>query len=120
MKQFFLIILCLPILINVAYAADRPEFFAGLPDIPLAEGLYPLEDQSTVFDKPSGRIVHIIAEIKTDNSPAIENYYEETLPALGWYRRPDLSYQRDQEHLNFWFETNEGETFFNLQIEPID
>ncbi len=99
-------------------AQDSPRFFAALPDMPLAEGMTELADQTVAFDKPEGRIVESVARLENHSPGAIKKIYEETLPGLGWIRVADNAYVREGESLTLHFENLEGRNFLRILLRP--
>lgn len=59
------------------------DFVPGFPDVPLMQGLTVEEDDTVVFDKPSGRIAEASAAGPIAEADLI-SYYTAALPALGW------------------------------------
>ena len=92
-------------------AAERsaPDFVPGFPDVPLMQGLAVEEDDTVVFDKPSGRIAEASAVGHVAESDLV-SYYTAALPALGW-RAGAEKVQKGAGRLQF---VREGEV---LQIE---
>jgi hypothetical protein len=78
-----------------AFAAD---YLKAVSDLPLADGLKEQVDKATVFDTPIGRIVNAYAtgNVKPE---AVLDFYDDTLPALGWARQKAGTYQRKNEIL---------------------
>jgi len=61
-------------------------------------GLREITEAGMVFDKPSGRIVEAFAEGPVSRQ-AVAEFYDSTLPQLGWRAGPDLSFSREGEQL---------------------
>jgi len=78
-----------------AWAAD---YLKAVSDLPLADGLQEQADKATVFDTPIGRIVNAYAtgNVKPE---AVLDFYDDTLPALGWDRQKTGTYHRKNEIL---------------------
>ncbi len=85
-----------------ALGGDAPRFVAGLEDLPLMPGLSTLEDTAVVFDTPQGRIVEAFAT-GTMSRAAIEAFYAETLPQLGWTKADEGGWLREGEALRLEF-----------------
>lgn len=85
-----------------AWGGDPPRFVAGLEDLPLMPGLSTLEDAAVVFDTPQGRIVEAFATGAVSRA-AIEAFYAETLPQLGWTQADGGSWRREGEALRLEF-----------------
>jgi hypothetical protein len=101
-----------------AHAVGSPQFFSSIPDMPLMDGLTELTDQTIVFDKPEGRIVESVALIDGQAPDSVLQFYDETLPQLGWTRIADLSFRRENEVLKMSVEGNEGKNFLHVNIAP--
>jgi hypothetical protein len=95
-------IMVLILLIAAAMPARGPawaaEYLKAVSDLPLADGLKEQVDKATVFDTPLGRIVNAYAtgNVKPE---AVLDFYDETLPALGWDRQKAGTYRRKNETL---------------------
>jgi len=81
--------------VSPAFAA---EYLKAVSDLPLADGLKEQVDKETVFDTPLGRIVNAYATGNLKPS-AVLDFYDDTLPALGWDRRKAGTYQRKNQIL---------------------
>jgi len=78
---------------------DEPaRFVAGLEDLPLMPGLVAVEEAGVRFDTPQGRIVEAYATGAVSRG-AIEAFYAETLPQLGWREAETGTWLRDGEAL---------------------
>jgi hypothetical protein len=78
--------------------ASAAEYLKAVSDLPLADGLKEQADKATVFDTPVGRIVNAYATGNT-KPEAVLDFYDETLPALGWDREKAGTYHRKNEIL---------------------
>tara|TARA_Y100000590_G_scaffold280124_1_gene314709 strand:+ start:48662 stop:49018 length:357 start_codon:yes stop_codon:yes gene_type:complete len=118
MRPLFLFtVLFVMILIGTVNA--QTMFFQALPDIPVAEGIQPLPDQETVFDKPAGRFAQVVALLNhPEEKNNILSYYHQSLPAFGWSAQSDTLYKRGNETLKLWFEDFGGETYLYISVEP--
>lgn len=78
--------------------ASAAEYLKAVSDLPLADGLKEQADKATVFDTPIGRIVNAYAtgNVKPE---AVLDFYDATLPALGWDRQKAGTYHRKNEIL---------------------
>lgn len=79
-------------------AARATEYLAGASDLPLATGLKEQPDKGAVFDTPLGRIVTAYAAGNA-KPQAVLDFYDATLPQLGWERDKPGTYHRKQETL---------------------
>ena len=88
------------------YAGDGKHFVAGIEDLPVMPGLESLPEESVVFDKPEGRIVEVLQNVRhalgrgaLDEAEVLE-FYGRTLPELGWQKLSDSRFQREGEVLS--------------------
>ena len=81
-----------------ATASWGGDFIAGVEDIPVMPGMTADDDASTAFDTPTGRIVEAYAAGDVTGE-AVQRFYQETLPQLGWTRTGALEFQREGEKL---------------------
>jgi len=83
---------------------------SGFEDLPLMAGLKQAEDTAVSFDTPSGRIIEAYAQSNKIKKQAIADFYDKTLPQLGWKRMSDknktspVSYAREGEVLTISIE----------------
>jgi hypothetical protein len=84
-----------PVASRVAHAT---EYLAAASDLPLAEGLKEQLEKGAVFDTPLGRIVTAYAAGNA-KPQAVLDFYDETLPQLGWERDKPGTYHRKKETL---------------------
>ena len=81
-----------------ALPAQATEYLAGASDLPLATGLKEQPDKGAVFDTPLGRIVTAYASGNA-KPQAVLDFYDDTLPQLGWERDKPGTYHRKKETL---------------------
>jgi hypothetical protein len=81
-----------------APAAFAVDYLAAASDLPLADGLKEQTEKSTVFDTPMGRIVNAYATGATTAEKVYE-FYDATLPQLGWEKQSSGSYRRAHDTL---------------------
>ena len=81
-----------------ALPAHATDYLAGASDLPLAEGLKEQPDKGAVFDTPLGRIVTAYAAGNA-KPQAVLDFYDDTLPQLGWERDKPGTYHRKKETL---------------------
>ncbi|MED6312033.1 MAG: hypothetical protein VX624_19340 [Pseudomonadota bacterium] len=73
-------------------------FVPGFEDVPLMPGLNVIPDSSHVFETPAGRLIEVRAAGAV-SAAALETFYRDTMPALGWSRDPDGSFVQTNEVL---------------------
>jgi hypothetical protein len=90
----FAIVACL-----AAAPASATEFLKAIDDVPLAEGLTE-SGEAVVFESDFGRVVQTNA-VGQISAEAVERFYVETLPAMGWTRIAGaaLVFERESERL---------------------
>lgn len=86
-------------------AAAESVFMTGFEDLPLMDGLKQSEDAAVAFDSPGGRIVEAYAQSERIEKQQVMEFYDKTLPQLGWTRlkkktgTSSFSYAREGEEL---------------------
>ncbi len=73
-------------------------FLAGFEDVPVMPGIEVDDEAAMAFDSPAGRIVEAYAAGPVTQD-AVRQFYQTTLPQLGWARTGELTFQRDGETL---------------------
>jgi hypothetical protein len=94
-------------------------FVAGTNDLPLMPGLTEIDGTSTVFDKPSGRIVEAYATGKGLSTADLVKFYVATLPQLGWRRGGDLYFERGKEQLLLTPMEDGGRLTVRFNLSPL-
>ena len=104
------------IIIHIAtFASDR--FIAGIADLPLIPGLYLVNEETVIFEKPTGRIVRAIAKGRCTEE-AFWQFYEDALPQLGWQTIKRGRFVRDGETLNIKVEENGSQIIARFSVAP--
>ena len=111
-------------------AGEQAEgvFLAGVTDLPLMAGLQEQTEQTLIFDKPNGRIIQAVATAETGTGAgkgaggidrdAVWQFYDGTLPQLGWRRIRGGSFVRDGEKLSIRVEKNQKILTVRFAITP--
>jgi hypothetical protein len=81
-----------------AAPAQATEYLAGASDLPLATGLKEQPDKGAVFDTPLGSIVTAYAAGNAKPQEVLD-FYDSTLPQLGWERDKPGTYHRKKQTL---------------------
>ena len=100
------IFVTLPIVAQEGAAQEGKEFIAGIEDLPVMPGLAEIADAGLIFDKPSGRIVEAYAQGEVGKQ-AVLDFYQETLPQLGWLSQVGNRYAREGEELTLQVRASE-------------
>lgn len=85
-------------------AAVEQSFFTVLPDIPLMDGMTEISNASMSFDKPDGRIVHVIAKMNDLNPSRVLSFYDIALYQFGWRKTAAHRFIRKREEVRIVFE----------------
>lgn len=109
--------LVLVFFLSVAGFAKADGFLSSIADLPLMPGLSELADKGVVFDKPAGRIVEAYAEGAVSKA-AVEDFYRQTLPQLGWQPGGGTAYQREGEQLDVEVLSDSGSTLVRFTLRP--
>ena len=87
---------------------EEAVFLSVIEDIPLMPGLVEDESRAVVFDATQGRLAETFARGKAE-AKAVRDFYDETLPALGWRAEGRLRWVREGEALSLEIaETKDG------------
>jgi hypothetical protein len=97
--------------------AGDEGFVADLDDVPLLTGLTAQPGAGMVFDKPGGRLVESYASGPLKPA-AVMDFYETTLPALGWRHLGELTFARDGEVLRIDMVPDEKLTTVRFVLAP--
>ena len=92
-------------------------FLSSASDLPLMPGLSEVLDAGVIFDKPDGRIVEAYA-VGPVASSAVERFYGETLPQLGWQRAGGLTFEREGERLEIGLGGRDGSLTVRFHVTP--
>ena len=87
-------------------AQETAGFVSTIEDLPLMDGLIE-EEGGMVFDSARGRIVEAFATGWV-NEGAVRDFYDETLPQLGWRPLGQGAFQRENEILMVEFPGGPG------------
>ena len=87
-----------------AFAGEGADvrYVSGVEDLPLMPGLTEVGDFSVTFDTPAGRLVEVEA-MGVLGEGAVEAFYADTLPALGWIGVGPGAFVREGEYLHIEF-----------------
>ena len=74
------------------------QFTKAIDDLPLMPGLEPVDEKDVMFVAKSGRIAQATAT-GAAKSEEVYQFYQRSLPQLGWRRVDDRTYEREGERL---------------------
>jgi hypothetical protein len=80
-------------------------------------GLSPVAGSSLVFDKPEGRIVEAEARGKLARA-VVRQFYDTTLPQLGWRTLGPDSWRREDEVLRIDYGGSDGDLTVGFTLAP--
>jgi hypothetical protein len=104
-------------LLLAALPVRAAEFVDGTEDLPLMQGLVTTEGKSLAFDKPEGRIVEAEAHGALARAK-VKEFYNTTLPQLGWRAAGSDAWQRDGEVLRIEFRGRDGALTVGFTLSP--
>jgi hypothetical protein len=104
-------------LIAAITARAAESFVTGTDDLPLMPGLALIDGAGVVFDTPQGRIVEAYARGRTKRSAVLE-FYDATLPQLGWRATSSGSFRREGEVLRLELYEETGGLTVRFYISP--
>ena len=93
------------------------SFVPGFEDVPLMPGLRVVPESGHFFESTAGRLIEIRASGAVA-SLAVERFYWETKPALGWRHRKDGSFERTNEVLLIESRRTNGNTTVTFRLFP--
>lgn len=100
---------------TAAVASER--FVAGIVDLPLMPGLYVAHEETFIFEKLAGRLVRAVAKGNMDKE-AFWQFYNETLPQLGWRIDERENFVRDGESLSIKVEEKGPQIIVRFTVVP--
>ena len=103
--------------ITLNMSAYAEEFLSVLPDIPLPAGMHEIVDSQMSFDSTTGRIIQVVANGKIPQSH-VEEFYQVTLPQLGWTAKSADIYSRELEQLKLSFSSENSVTELQFELSP--
>lgn len=110
-------IMALSGMLAISPASRAQNFIEGFEDVPMMPGMDVDSDTAIAFDTPAGRIVEAYAAGKV-SAAAVQTFYEETLPQLGWVRVGVLDFQREGEALALELIEKDGTITVRFRLAP--
>lgn len=93
------------------------EFVPGIEDLPLMGELHAIEGSGFAFDTAAGRIVEAYAGGSVSQD-AVDEFYNATLPQLGWEADGDRLWRREGETLTIEFVEGTDPVTIRFQLSP--
>lgn len=91
-------------ILMMAVTAQAAPFIEGLEDVPMPQGMKQLPSDNVSFGNEESRLVEAYLQSSHTGFKAVEKFYMETLPQLGWSFQGKsgnlLSFYRDGEKLD--------------------
>lgn len=94
------------------------DFLSVLPDVPLPANVIEIADSQIDFDSPDGRIIQVSAQ-GAMTKKAILDFYEETMPELGWEAISSNEFLREKERLTLEFSSQNQHIFIQFELSPV-
>lgn len=98
-------------------APRASEFVPGIEDLPLMGELHAIEGSGFAFDTAAGRLVEAYAGGSVSQE-AVDEFYNETLPQLGWEPDGDRLWRREGETLTIEFVEGTDPVTIRFQLSP--
>ena len=92
------LVLTVSLAVSFALPAFATDYLSGISDLPLPAGLVEAKDKSTVFDSAVGRVVTAYAS-GPGTADSVHDFYDETLPQLGWQETDEGNWRREKQTL---------------------
>lgn len=93
------------------------QFVEGFEDLPLMPGLRNVPAAGVAFDAAAGRVVVAFAEGAL-SLPAVQAFYAETLPQLGWRAAGLRRWRREGEQLTLDAVVETGGLVVRFELAP--
>ncbi len=87
------------LLLAASAFAQEAGYLRYLPDVPLMAGMSEQQEQAMIFDKAEGRVIESIALAGTSSAKDVQEFYQRTLPQLGWKQASPQRFLRNDEQL---------------------
>lgn len=104
-------------LLMTSAQASAGDFLAGFDDLPVMPGLTAVDGAGIVFDTPAGRIIEGYAEGAVTQA-SVHQFYDKTLPQLGWTRVARNEFRREGEHLKIDFKGKDRALTVRFTLSP--
>ncbi len=101
--------------------AEKPvTYLNAMPDIPVMHGLVEGAGSTLSFDKPSGRILstYVLAEDFISEQDILD-FYQKTLPQLGWTEKKAHEFIREREQLSITVDDGEDGLIVQFLLTPV-
>ncbi len=121
MHNFYQQTLCIGIIflgLVLSLPAESQKFFNQIEDLPIAPGMEEVGPAGLFFQSSAGRIVVAVARGEGKLS-VIREFYEKSLPSLGWRFVRAGIYSRNSEILKMRFQKSLAKVSIYLHIVPI-
>ncbi|MGB0696251.1 MAG: hypothetical protein ACPGOY_11420 [Rhodospirillaceae bacterium] len=112
-----LLALCAVLAAPLQAQQSGTAFVQGFEDLPLMDGLAQNPNDTLIFETAHGRLVEAVAAGAL-RAAAVQRFYADTLPQMGWTTLgPDL-FQRDQERLRLDYGGSYPNLTVRFSLEP--
>ncbi len=92
------LVLTASLLTSLSLPAFATDYLTDITDLPLPAKFVEAKDKSTVFDSAVGRVVTAYAS-GPGSADSVHDFYDDTLPQLGWKQTDEGNWRRDKQTL---------------------
>ena len=96
--------------------SSKQKFVLGTDGVPLYPFFKEIKEKTLIFDTTDGKIININYHATGVNLNKVRNFYQDTLPQLGWSYQSTNSYMRDKEFLDFDISQSGRKQFLSFKI----
>ena len=104
LKQIFYLLTLALFVVLWSYSVSASQFIEGIDDVPIMEDMEQLHANNVSFGNNDIRFVEAYFSDKKAKFSQVAQFYQETLPQLGWKfiekRKNHLTFERDSETLD--------------------
>ncbi len=114
-----LVLASLPALAQASFQGET-RFFTILSDVPMMPGMNEVPGRDMEFDKPEGRIAEstALAQKPDIDGAAVQDFYDRTLPQLGWVKTGPGLFTRQNEQMSVQTSLEQARTRVRLTVSP--
>lgn len=95
------------------------KYVPGTEDLPVYDGFQTVDTKNVVYDSESGRIIEASYFRRDVTEKEVRDFYNETLPQLGWHKNKPSQYTRDGESLKLNIGLKNGVVSLKFNIRPV-
>lgn len=100
--------------------ASKQKFVKGTDGIPLYPYFTEIKDKTVMFDSTDGKIIRVNYTATGVDMRKVRNFYNDTLPQIGWIKVDEDLFRRDNEELEYQISQIQRRQFLNFKITLSD